>query len=377
MLATTRIKPGEFARRAAYRFSREVDIARIACTRAPTSASHRRCAYVGVHGADNLGDNVMHEIAVRLLAPHVEVVSWRGHVRERRLAGFGLSGKRYFRGLILGGGTLINPYWAEDCRLALQQGLPVWTFGTGAGNCGFEQAGEVNLREWASMLPDFRGLGVRGPLTVGRLDLLGARNAEVIGDLALSLTWDEPAVAAETPLVALNLSLPEAKETQNGERACLQELKRALSELVREGYQIRPFGMTRRDVPVLQEVVEFLGIKVPIALPQSVEELWGIIAPCRFTMGMRLHAAILSACAGVPPLMLGYRDKCLDFMQSVHLQDHYVDLASAQPGEIAERTLLVAGGADGMRSNILSRCLKWKARQAQYAQSIIADLGNA
>ena len=117
-------------------------------------ASERRVAgrtgkilrgYIGGIGDENLGDEAMLEAANRLL-PESTLVPIGFPRQERRLAKMGLSGSRFYRSVILGGGTLINEYvWSEQVRTALEQGVPVWSLGTGVGSCGFGHPAQANL----------------------------------------------------------------------------------------------------------------------------------------------------------------------------------------------------------------------------------------
>lgn len=58
-----------------------------------------------------------------------------------------------------------------------------------------------------------------------------------------------------------------------------------------------------------------------------------------FSVCVRLQGAVLSLCAGTPVILLGYRDKCEDFMHSVESIDTYVDLQGENPLRQAHKTL--------------------------------------
>lgn len=330
-----------------------------------------RLAYIGSQHQDNLGDGVMYNAAAKLLQDF-RLVAWRGHRMEQRLQRCGLSGTPYFRGTVLGGGTLINPYWAEDVRLALRQGLRVWSLGTGVGNCGFEQADEVELGEWAPLLRQFSGVGVRGPLSRDRLEALGVPRVQVVGDLALVLARDRCLEPADRPAVAVNLALPHSEERQSGERRLLPELESVLKTLIRAGWRVVPVAMTSRDVEALQSLLHSAtGESVQVEICSNAEALLDTIAPCRFTIAVRLHAAILSACVGVPPLMLGYRDKCLDFMASVELEQWHLSTAAAAPGELEALALRLAETPASLRGELLGRVHDFRARLRDYFAEIV------
>jgi hypothetical protein len=69
-----------------------------------------RLGYIGALGDGNLGDEAMFT-AAQLLYPEHQLVTLLSSWREAELASKGLSGPDFFKGVILGGGTLISPYW--------------------------------------------------------------------------------------------------------------------------------------------------------------------------------------------------------------------------------------------------------------------------
>ncbi len=329
-----------------------------------------RIAYVGGEGHGNLGDDAMFEAARELLGD-AAVLSFDRPVRERRLARVRLAGRRYFQAAILGGGTLINPLWRDRTRLAVDQGLPAWTLGTGVGSCGFVQPREVELGDWVPILRRFRRLGVRGPRSRRALDALGIEGAEVVGDLALALAFDAPLQPAVPPRLAINVYLPWTDRWQPEEHAPLRALVRAVRDLVAAGWRTVPVAMNWEDLPTLRWLTgKVSGAEAAIVSPDGVRDFFDSVRPCVFSIAVRLHAAVLSCCAGVPPLMLGYRDKCLDFMESMGLEEWYVDLETSDPRTVAAKVQRLAVAAPALREPTLERARHWQGRLRTYARSL-------
>jgi polysaccharide pyruvyl transferase WcaK-like protein len=329
----------------------------------------RRVGYIGGQGDANLGDEVMLEAARRLL-PGKQLLAVGFPRQETRLAKGGLSGRGYFESILLGGGTLINDYvWKDRVQTALAQGVPVATLGTGVGSCGFGHSEAIDLAEWKPMLADFKGVGVRGPLSQAALCAAGIENAEVIGDLALSLSRDQAATPSEVPCFALNTTLPPAHSRDTGDYSALAELEPLVCELLRKGWQPVPVAMHRADVEPLQRLLHKAGLENrSVDVIPDAETFFQRVAPCHFTVAVRLHTAVLSCCVGVPPLMLGYRAKCLDFMQSMQMSEWHLSIEKVKRGEISEKTMELARTAEQMRPVVLERACSWKRKIIAYTQ---------
>lgn len=328
-----------------------------------------RVGYIGALGAGNLGDEAMFEAAQRLL-PHYELIPLTAPWHEQRLARVGLSGQRFFYSVVLGGGTLINPYWTGKTRAALELGVPVWALGTGVGSSGFEQPSSVEIREWQPLLERLVRIGVRGPRSRAALAAIGIRNVDVIGDLALSLTRRQESEPADPPRFAVNVALPAGPESGSEPYRRLQELEEIVVQLVENGWQLVPIAMHASDVGPIRHLLRSVSLDhLPIPVLETTQQFFRKVGPCCFTVGVRLHAVILSCCVGVPPLMLGYRDKCLDFMESMQLAEWHVALESASRDEIAAKVSLLSRGAAALRPAVLRRAQSWKDRIEEYVES--------
>ena len=351
-----------------------IDTCRIAANRAATCATaSSRIGYIGAQGFRNLGDDAMFE-AIKRLLPGRTVIPYSEPWHERRLRRVRLGGPRFFDSVVLGGGTMINPHTLYIVQEALRQGTRLWSLGTGVGSCGFRQPENVDITEWRPLLTEFDGIGVRGPRSRDALRAIGLDNVQVVGDLALALVGDELAGPTAAPRVLLNAAgpaahIPEEQAYASPEYERLDDVSVALKSLVRQGWTVVPVAMNETDIPTIQKTLAAAGLPAAnITVPSTAAEFFAVASPCRFAVAVRLHAAVLACCAGVPPLMIGYRPKCEDFMESMELQEWNMVLAKTQRGEIARRISDLARCSVELRSLVFARAQAWRKRLREYVQ---------
>lgn len=342
-------------------------LVRLAGDRAGALRSAPRFVYIGGDGVGNLGDDTMAEAARRVLAP-AQLLPLAAEERERRLRRLGLSGPAFFHGAILGGGTLVNPLWHRPVLQALADGLPLWTLGTGVGSCGFAQPEGIAFEDWQPQLRRFRALGVRGPRSQARLRELGLDAAEVLGDLALALTPEtRPKEVAPTRFLLNVAGDPGDPETARG----LAALEEAARSLVERSWQPVAVALHWDDEAPLKLLLGRLGrAGNPVHRPTTPEAFFALAAPCSLSLSVRLHGAVLGCCLGIPPLLLAYREKGLDFLESMDLGSWALrpdsDAATA-------RKLLSRLEAERfeLRDTIHRRALDWRRRLEAYGREIL------
>lgn len=332
-----------------------------------------RLGYISGAGDSNLGDEAMLEAAHQLFPAHA-LVPMAYPRQEKRLERCGFSGSRFWDGIIVSGGTLINPYWWPQVKVAIDQKVPVWSLGTGVGSQGFPVPESIDLTPWQGILPRFTGLGLRGPLSQERLEAIGIGNGTVVGDLAFALT--RPPVAPQNPpCFALNVYYPVRPEHGDESFESLDELAQCVAGLVARGWRPVPIAMHRHDIEPTQRILDAAGVgDIPIQLLPDFDSFYRVVAPCTLLVGVRLHAAILAFCAGVPPLVLGYRDKALDFVRSVEWKEWYVPLDKAAPGEIEAKCRRLAEQAVELRPLVHQRAKGWQDKLQQYADEVRQSL---
>lgn len=345
----------------------------------------RRCAYkwhpvplhgyLGWSGRGNVGDDSIYQ-GIRRLHPETKwlpgICSGKG---IRLAARLGLDGPAFFETVVLGGGTLISPgysrLWVEEL---LRLGQTVWSCGTGVGSAGWTQDPDPDISLWHAPLSDFRSVAVRGPISKERLEAIGIRNVKVCGDLALGLALDEIRPLADPPLLGINLSVPARIEDCPQVTPAIEVVQNVAKRWIQNNGDILPVALARDDLPVLREFCRRTRVDpnqiVAARNPLSVREA---LSTCSALVGIRLHSAVLATCVGVPPIMLGYREKCLDFMLSMDLEEAHINLLTTVPETIEDRIEALLRTPPKSPTEILRRAHGWRALQQEY----VADNLNA
>jgi polysaccharide pyruvyl transferase WcaK-like protein len=295
-------------------------------------------------GSHNFGDELMFAVLADGL-PDCRVVEIQHPETEHRLVRVGLSGARFFSGVVVGGGTLMNAYFLPRLLPFVDRGIPLWSVGTGVGSAGFGvPEAEADPSGWAKPLRSFRRVTVRGPHSEAQLRRLRFDAAEVVGDLALARTPSSPVVSWDSRRLLVNLSGSDRESDGRGEgmpeRHVIAAVGRGLSRLKDLGWQIVPFALHDDDLPRLALLGGFVGgwPHRPVRL-RSRRDAEQLLDGARGLIGMRLHAAALGWMSGVPTLGLGYRSKTLDFADYLDAADQVVDLRTTTPGGLTTATL--------------------------------------
>ena len=278
-----------------------------------------KVGYIGGHFCGNLGDEIMYECFCDILKPAaLETLESPGV--EELLSKVGLSGPAYFHRYILGGGTLINPIWRGKVDRLSQMGVPIVSIGTGVGSCGKEQSGDIVFEDWKPVLERFASIDLRGPQSCMKLKGLGLSQVGVCGDVALSL-YQEREFDQSAKRVAINVLRDSVTESQLGEI-----MGRVIPLLRQQGYSIDAWILNEEDIAFTEELI---GDQIDrILVLRTHADILKAAEGVAFTVCTRLHAAVFSVTCSIPTVMLAYRDKCLDFMESVGLQASCVDLES-------------------------------------------------
>jgi polysaccharide pyruvyl transferase WcaK-like protein len=331
-----------------------------------------RAGYIGWIGNGNLGDETMFAAICRAL-PGIRMFHFSGNGREQFLNRFGLSGRGFFRGVVLGGGTLINPGYLPIVRRAISQRIPVYAFGTGVGSAGFAEERDPDITVWKEPLNRLRRIGVRGPDSQAALERIGVNRVEVIGDPALLLTLDELPAPRRRPRLAINLALAEGQEFGKREYTVYLTVAEIARSFIKSGGEVAALALAGSDCLALRSVVERCGAAAQVIYCHEPAEFLDAIAGSVALIGVRLHSAILSCCAGVPPILFAYRGKCRDFMRSMDLDHNLVPLvADAAPALSRAWDAIQQGGQ--LRERVFQKACEWRRRQQAFARQILNEL---
>jgi len=332
--------------------------------------------YLGYAGHDNAGDEAVFTGVTRLRGDLNWTKVFLGKRQFEVTSALGMDGPRYLSSVALGGGTLISSGGTlHIVNRLLLLGQSVWACGTGVGSYGWGDEPYPDIRAWQRPLSHFRGIGVRGPLSKQLLDELGVEGVRVVGDLALSLVRDKTAQICQPPCIAVNLSVPvRASESvdMDGVIGAVVRLAKVRQE---KGWRVLPLAMARRDIVPLQHLCSELNLSPRCILyTLEADSILDQIAGCTVMVGVRLHSAVLAACAGVPPILLGYRPKCLDFMSSMRLEDRNIDLLASDVRTVEARIEELSSSAaltHDLRRGLLDRARAWRHVQRNFLCEMI------
>ena len=326
--------------------------------------------YIGWVGHDNLGDEAMFE-AIRKAMSRFTLLDLLPEPGERLLTQLGLGGPNVFRAALLGGGTLINPLYLPVARMIRNFHLPLYAVGTGVGNPGFGISfADHSLEGWASLLCDSPFLSVRGPLSQHLLQQAGITHAEVIGDPALSFTPEEEPPFRGRRRLVINL-------VQAGQGEIFRRIGQLTALFVKSGGEAIGVALGNGDREALAEFRQRNHIKSMRIEDhrRSAESLLRTLEGSHALISVRLHAAVLASCVGVPPVLLAYRSKCRDFMSSMGLESFAVpfppDGASGKQLQDGFEQIL---SQPDLGRKIHGTALRWKRKQQEYYSRLSAQL---
>jgi polysaccharide pyruvyl transferase WcaK-like protein len=251
------------------------------------------------------------------------------------------------------------------------------TFGTGAGSTGFGDDEHPSLSGWREILNRFQMVGVRGPRSYAALAGIGVNNVQVVGDPALSLGPKTLPSLKERPTLAINVGGSAGDQYGAGACASYREIATIARQHIARGGDIVPVAMCQADCRFLRALLADAGIEhCPIRHPGSAEEFIEYIRGAACMIGVRLHSAVLASVAGTIPILLAYRDKCWDFMESMNLSRTTIRIKTGSNGLIQE-TLEYASNSRGLREMMFDRVRHWRATQVDYANRAVAILSSA
>ncbi len=275
-------------------------------------------AYVGGFlGEQNLGDEALF-MAAKLLFNKYELLYFDGSRTQTSLF-------RYFPYIktgILAGGTLINR--AEDCLKVAEKYFEVCpslsVFGTGVANSSFWEGRSswVNMMDkWKPLLEKCNYIGVRGPLSAEQLTDAGIKNVEIVGDPVLVFAENEINYKYVPNSIGLNIGQSGGVVWGDESRILSEVIK--LANLAREAkWTVKWFVVWPKDLEITQKAANISKTSEHIyEIYDDHKKYIELVKPLSTFVGMKLHATILATCAFVPSIMLEYRPKCLDYMESI------------------------------------------------------------
>ncbi len=286
------------------------DVAGAALDRRP------RTAYVGGWtGKQNLGDEALLP-AVAQLFPELTLVQYAGG----RLARTAIRATPSLRAGIMGGGTLIGQkgFWLEVTREFLALRNHFLLFGTGVEEPDF-WPGDPGLEEWKPVLDRCTFLGVRGPISADALRRLGYDRVQVVGDPVLAFARPEINPRPMAGSLGLNLGTADGRVFGGDESRVSAEMIKLAKFASKAGWQVEWFVVWPKDLQLTRQAAEASGTAAVIhEIYHDHEDFIDRTRKLSAFVGMKLHATLLATCGLTPSLMVEYRPKCRDYMQSIN-----------------------------------------------------------
>jgi polysaccharide pyruvyl transferase WcaK-like protein len=247
------------------------------------------------------------------------------------------------RGIVLGGGTLIK-YFFDDLVEQIVDAFPdkrFIVFGTGvADHMLWESFGDsIDTARWCELLNRSAFVGVRGPKSEEHLRTWGFRgDVEIVGDLATWFVADEIRPHQKSKKIGLNIGPTFEKCFGRSDQVVLEATAAILRRLASEGWEITLFPMIANDIEFMKEAVKRAGVG-PLRMHRSFLDVGKTLKAMGrqdVFIGEKLHSVILAHCSLVPSVMLGYRTKCADYMQSVGQELWHQRTDRLDPSEILD-----------------------------------------
>ena len=271
-------------------------------------------SYTGWLGHQNLGDEILYEAAEECFAS-VNLVSYP--ISNRNFLNRLAATKRHSLA-VLGGGTLIGghpPFERYKSELAKAKGGLV--FGAGVSPLAPDAPIPPWLENWGSVLRTLAYVGVRGPDSAATLARVGV-NAEVLGD---PVCWFSQAEAYWQPKnKVMGLNVGQSNGTMYGDENTVQKVFADFARAaMQRGWKIEFFCVWPEDLAVTRKVAAEAGISNPTihCIYQNARVYQDRVRSMKVYVGIKLHAVALAMSANVPALMVEYRPKCLEFMNTM------------------------------------------------------------
>ncbi len=340
------------------------------------SKEQRAIGYIGWIGHENLGDEAVFEAIRDSLRVDESLIPFIAAEGESLLARFGLGGTAVFRSVLLGGGTLIHPYYLPVARLAQKFGIPLYTVGTGVGSPGFFTPERPSLSGWKEILQNCELVSVRGPMSLARLQELGVAHAEIIGDPALGLAPDAPPAYRTRQRLIISLAQEERAAPGSSEFIMFRHVGKIANDFVGKGGEVIGVALGPKDRAALERFKRDHGVG-GLRIEDhrtSTRDFFQTISGSIGLIGVRLHSAVLASCVGVPPILFAYRDKCKDFMSSMDLGDFAVEVSQEHgPRHLDECYDRLQSQAD-LGPAVYEKAIYWKKKQHAFYERLATSI---
>ena len=281
-----------------------------------------RGVYIGWLGNGNLGDEALFQAIQDIFSKDICFLgNWQNYFLLSCLL------KQWKPKVIfLGGGTLIGAdLYLKDLEFVRQVSpkSKVVVFGTGVRDVEMWKSFGVktNMDIWKNVLRLSNFIGVRGPLSKTFLQTweLEPNKIQVIGDPVLWLARPKVKPKGRVKRIGINFGSSNGKVFGRDEAKVQQFGAHLLQALIADGWKITIFPMAKDDETYLLEMVRISCLE-PLPIVNcylDLEEVMARLEDQDVFIGEKLHSVVLATCVYTPAIMMEYRTKCRDFMQSI------------------------------------------------------------
>jgi hypothetical protein len=279
-----------------------------------------KAGYIGWLNRKNLGDEVLFHIFQDLFN-RLTFLPFK-HTAKTQLCEKILR-KKIFNAVFLGGGTLINSAERDRFQSAQKYYSPTYVFGAGVKQPEFwdqyEKSSE-GLQPWCEALGRCVYVGVRGPLSQELLEQAGFKNAEIIGDPAISFL--EKSITPKKGKKHVGINVGDTHHRIWGtEEKFFAVMREFIAVLLEKNWNVTFLSVYDKDKKVIDDLKKELKKDLRcVEVYHSQKQAADFLKDCDVFVGQKLHAVILALCAHTPSVMLEYQPKCRDFMTSVGLE---------------------------------------------------------
>lgn len=330
-----------------------------------------RIGYFGEQSADNLGDVAVyaalreHPVWSHLvtLLDDCSAIDLR-ELRQR---------VQRVDSVLIGGGTQISALNTAPFEVIAATGKPVATFGTGVGSCGFCESQAPDLSALVPFLRRTDPLAVRGPISQESLRELGMSHARVVGDAAFGYARHSTVHRNGLKRVCVCLAFPSHADERLVFNRLFHVIGAHLRSLLRDGWQVDCVVVAPGDVEPSERFVfdEGLAVGSMVRIYRDPCAYMEYVRSATMVLCIRLHAAVLAACAGVPFVLVGYREKCLDFVYSLRCQQFVLNPGLGSEEDLRHWLECIVEAGAGMRRELLESVRHYLGAQDELLLSLL------
>lgn len=327
--------------------------------------------YIGWLGYGNTGDEFLYK-SIQNLFPKFILIPY---IRTRMLFWQRISGTPFFQGSVLGGGTLINKRtFYFELSYVQKNYSPSFIFGTGVAHPEFWRKfnGYVDIRlKWCDLLRSASYVGVRGPISKYLLEDVGFLNAEVVGDPALSLAKENYLVKKGSRHLGINIGVTRGF-LWGSEHDILERIVQFGKIMVKRGWKISFFPVWHED----RDYIDVAARRINSNSVDIFEDYLDIsktlefLSSCDVFVGEKLHSVVLAHCARTPSIMLEYRPKCRDYMESMDMEEMNIRTDRIDVDQLVSEVEALYERNDEIQARINMKVIHYKKLQHKRANMI-------